>query len=107
MPSTTTTPKPVSKAAAPTTTLKQLAASLAEAHELPKKTTEALLNDLVSEITKRLKDGEKVRLNGLGILQVSQRAARIGRNPATGAEIQISASKKLTFKVAKEAKEAI
>lgn len=94
-------------AASPTVSLKQLAAGLAEAHEMSKKQSEAVLNDLVSAVTKHLKKGEKVRLTGLGILQVRKRAARMGRNPATGEAIKIKASKKLAFRAAKELKEAI
>ncbi|MEN0072902.1 HU family DNA-binding protein [Roseicella sp. DB1501] len=104
--SSTTTAKPAAKATT-TTTLKQMAVGLAESNDLPKKTVEAVLNGLVSEVMKRLQAGEKVRLTGLGILQVKKRAARTGRNPATGAEIQIAESKKLAFTAAKEAKEAI
>ncbi len=85
---------------------KQLAAKLAEAHELPKKTVEAIMADMTTNIIKHLKKGEKVRL-GLGILQVRKRAARMGRNPATGEAIKIKASKKLAFRPAKEVKEAI
>jgi len=108
--------KPAAKAAKPaaakaaataTVSLKQLAANLAEAHEMSKKQSEAVLNDLVGLVTKHLKKGEKVRLSGLGILQVRKRAARMGRNPATGAAIKIKASKKLAFRAAKELKEAI
>ena len=96
------------KAATPATiTLKHLAAALAEEHELSKKTAETILNDLVAKITKHLKKGERVRIVGLGILQVRKRAARIGRNPATGEQIQIKASKKVAFRAAKELKEAI
>jgi len=99
---------PAAKAAATTTvSLKQLAANLAESHEMPKKQSEAVLNDLVGLVTKHLKKGEKVRLTGLGILQVRKRAARMGRNPATGEAIKIKASKKLAFRAAKELKEAI
>ena len=73
------------KAATPTTvTLKHLAAALAEDHELSKKTAEAILSDMVTRITKHLKKGERIRIVGLGILQVRKRAARMGRNPATG-----------------------
>ncbi|MDO9713648.1 HU family DNA-binding protein [Paracraurococcus lichenis] len=106
MSSTTTIAKLAGKAS-PTTTLKQLAASLAEAHDFPEKTTEAVLNGLVSEVVQRLQASEKVRLTGLGMLQVEKRAARTGRNPATGFEIQIAESKRLAFTAAKEAKEAI
>ena len=98
---------PAAAKAAPTITLKHLAASLAETHEMPKKTSEAVLNDMVELVTKHLKKGEKVRITGLGILQVKKRAARMGRNPATGEAIKIKASKKLAFRPAKEIKEAI
>lgn len=96
------------KAATPATvTLKHLAAALAEDHELSKKQTEAILGDLVTRVTKHLKKGERIRIVGLGILQVRKRAARIGRNPATGEQIQIKASKKVAFRAAKELKEAV
>ena len=96
------------KAATPTTiTLKHLAAALAEEHELSKKQAEAILGDLVTRVTKHLKKGERVRIVGLGTLQVRKRAARTGRNPATGETIQIKASKKVAFRAAKELKEAI
>jgi DNA-binding protein HU-beta len=95
-------------AATPTTvTLKHLAAALAEEHELSKKQTETLLGDMVARITKHLKKGERIRIVGLGILQVRKRAARMGRNPATGESIQIKASKKVAFRPAKELKEAV
>ena len=68
---------------------------------------EAILNDLVSRITKHLKKGERIRIVGLGILQVRKRAARMGRNPATGEAIHIKASKKVAFRAAKELKEAV
>jgi len=90
-----------------TVTLKQIAAELAEGHDLPKKQAEAVLGDLVTLATRHLKNGDKIRLTGLGILQVQQRAARLGRNPATGEAIQIKASKKIAFRPAKELKEAV
>lgn len=96
------------KAASPATiTLKHLAASLAEEHDLSKKDAEAFLTDTVSKITKHLKKGERIRIVGLGILQVRKRAARMGRNPATGEAIQIKASKKVAFRASKELKEAV
>ena len=96
------------KAATPATvTLKHLAAALAEEHELSKKQTEAILGDMVARITKHLKKGDRIRIVGLGILQVRKRAARMGRNPATGEAIHIKASKKVAFRAAKELKEAI
>jgi DNA-binding protein HU-beta len=96
------------KATTPTTvTLKHLAAALADDHELSKKAAEAILTDMVGKITKHLKKGERIRIVGLGILQVRKRAARMGRNPATGEAIQIKASKKVAFRAAKELKEAV
>ena len=96
------------KAASPATvTLKHLAAALSEEHELSKKQTESILNDLVTRVTKHLKKGERIRIVGLGILQVRKRAARMGRNPATGEAIQIKASKKVAFRASKELKETI
>ena len=92
----------------PTTiTLKHLAAAIAEEQELSKKQAETILTDLVTMITKHLKKGERIRIVGLGILQVRKRAARMGRNPATGEAIQIKASKKVAFRAAKELKEAV
>lgn len=100
--------KATAKAATPTTvTLKHLAAALADDHELSKKKSEEILTDLIGRITKHLKKGERIRIVGLGILQVRKRAARTGRNPATGETIQIKASKKVAFRAAKELKEAI
>jgi DNA-binding protein HU-beta len=88
-------------------TLKHLAATLAEQHQLTKRAGEALLGELVQTITNHLKKGERVRIAGLGILQVRKRAARMGRNPATGEAIKIKASKKVAFRVAKDLKMAI
>jgi DNA-binding protein HU-beta len=88
-------------------TLKHLAATLAEEHQLTKKGGEALLTDLVGLITKHLKKGERIRIVGLGILQVRKRAARMGRNPATGEPIKIKASKKVAFRASKELKMAV
>ena len=102
--------QPATAAAKPkvnTVSLKHLAASLAESHEMPKKQAEALLGDLVNLVTKHLKKGERIRIVGLGILQVRKRAARMGRNPATGEAIHIKASKKVAFRAAKELKEAV
>ena len=90
-----------------TVTIKHLAANLAESHAMSKKQTEAVLGDLVGLVTKHLKKGDRIRIGGLGILQVRKRAARMGRNPATGEPIQIKASKKVAFRAAKELKESV
>lgn len=94
-------------AAKTTITLNQLAASLAEEHKLTKRAGRALLDDLIGLITKHLKKEERVRIAGLGILQVRKRAARMGRNPATGEVIKIKAGKKVAFRASKELKLAV
>ena len=90
-----------------TVALSKLAAELAEKHEMSKKATTELLNAFVDLTVKNLKKGHKVRITGLGIFQVRKRPARMGRNPATGEQIKIKASKKLAFRPAKEVKDAI
>jgi DNA-binding protein HU-beta len=97
---------PVAKTKRPVT-IKQLAATLAADYQLTKRAGEALLGDLVSTITEHLKKGERVCIAGLGILQVRKRAARMGRNPATGEAIKIKASKKVAFRAAKDLKMAV
>ena len=94
------------KASKPVTT-KHLAYTLADQHSLTKKQGTQMLEDLVGLITKHLKKGERVKIAGLGILQVRKRAARMGRNPATGEVIKIKASKKVAFRATKELKLAI
>jgi DNA-binding protein HU-beta len=90
-----------------TVTLKHLAETLSESHELPKKQVVAMLEDMVTTVTKHLKRGARIRIGGLGILQVRKRPARMGRNPATGEAIKIKASKKVAFRAAKELKESV
>jgi DNA-binding protein HU-beta len=90
-----------------TITLKQMAAELAETHGMPKKQTEEIVGDLMALATRHLKNGDKVRLTGLGILQVRSLPVRVGRHPSTGEVIQIKASKKIAFRAAKELKEAV
>ena len=90
-----------------TVTLKQFAAELAESHDLTKKLAEAVLGDLVALTTEHLRKGDKIRLTGLGILQVRARPARMGRNPATGEAVEIKASRKIAFRPSKELKEAV
>ena len=95
------------KSAQTTVTQKHLAADIAASHELSKKAGEAIMNDVIALLVKNLKKGARIRLAGLGVLQVRRRAARMGRNPATGEAIKIKASKKVAFRAAKELKESI
>jgi len=96
------------KAAAPTMlTLKHLAAGLAERHDMQKREAETIVTDVFARLVDHLKAGERVRIGGLGILEVKDRPARMGRNPATGEAVQIKASRKVAFRAAKELKSAI
>jgi DNA-binding protein HU-beta len=91
----------------PVVTLKHISAAMAEKQELPKKQVLELLEGFVEALTRNLKKGEKIRIPGLGIFVVAKRAARMGRNPATGEPIKIKASKKVRFRPAKDLKEAV
>ena len=93
--------------AASTVTKKHFTDALAKQHHLTKKQGREMLEDLICLITKHLKKGEQVKIAGLGILRVRNRAARVGRNPATGEVIQIKASKKVTFRPSLALKMAI
>ncbi len=96
------------KAPAPATiTLKQMAVDFAEKHDMAKKDADTMLNDVFGAVIEHLKSGDRVRIGGLGIIEVKDRPARMGRNPATGEAIEIKASRKIAFRAAKELKEAI
>ena len=97
----------VKRAVVDTVTLKHLAASLAESHSVPKSQMTSILTGMVESVGKHLKKGARIRIPGLGILQVRKRAARMGRNPATGEAIKIKASKKIAFRASKDLKEAV
>jgi DNA-binding protein HU-beta len=90
-----------------TVTLKQLAAPLAERHNVPKAQMNSILTGMVENVGKHLKKGSRIRIPGLGILQIRKRAARMGRNPATSEAIKIKASKKIAFRASKDLKEAV
>jgi DNA-binding protein HU-beta len=92
-----------------TVSTSQLIAAVATKHdELPKKVTKELITEFLNTIEEHLVKGQsKVRLDKVGIIQVKDRAARKGRNPQTGEEIKIPASKKVAFRAAKSLKEAV
>ena len=87
--------------------LKGIFEQLVEGHQLPKKLAQDLLAGMVESVTSHLKQGDRIRIGGLGTLEVRQREARTGRNPATGETMHIAASKKVSFRPAKELKEAV
>ncbi|MEI6087669.1 MAG: HU family DNA-binding protein [Bacteroidota bacterium] len=80
----------------------ELIAQIAEDAGLTKTQANAALDSFVDTVTKTLKKGDKVTLVGFGTFSVSKRAARIGRNPQTGATIKIKAKKVARFKAGKE-----
>jgi DNA-binding protein HU-beta len=88
-------------------TAKHLAASIADEHQIPQKQANAVVVSLIGLMTDHLKNGDRLRISGLGILEVKSRPARMGRNPATGEAIQIKASKKIAFRAAKELKASV
>ncbi|MEX3686169.1 HU family DNA-binding protein [Acinetobacter baumannii] len=85
----------------------ELIKHIASTASLTQAQTTAALNAFESGITKALATGEDVALIGFGTFTVKERAARTGRNPKTGEEIQIAAAKAPTFKAGKGLKEAV
>ena len=85
----------------------ELIAALAEKPEFSKKDAEKALNAFVDVINASLAKGEKVQLIGFGTFDVKKRPARVARNPRTGAEIKIAASKAPAFKAGKALKDKV
>jgi DNA-binding protein HU-beta len=85
----------------------ELVSSIAEEAGLSKASAARALDATTDAITSALKNGDKVTLVGFGTFSVKERAARTGRNPQTGATMQIKASKAPHFKVGKSLKEAV
>ena len=85
----------------------ELIAAIAEKTELYRKDAEKALKAFVDVVAEELKKGEKIQLVGFGTFEVSERAAREGRNPANGQPMQIAASKAPKFKAGKALKDAI
>lgn len=85
----------------------ELISAMAENANMTKVDTEKALKAFVDTVTEELKNGEKIQLVGFGTFEVAERAARTGRNPQTGKEIQIAASKSPKFKAGKALKTAV
>ncbi len=85
----------------------ELVSAMAEKANLSKKDAEAALAAFIGSVQDALKRGEKVQLVGFGSFEVRDRAARVGRNPQTGAEMKIEAAKIPTFKAGSSLKELI
>ncbi|MBE7106601.1 DNA-binding protein [Bacillus cereus] len=85
----------------------ELVKNVAEKVELSQKDAAVATQAVLDAITNALANGEKVQLIGFGTFEVRERAARTGRNPQTGEEMQIAAAKVPAFKAGKELKEAV
>ena len=85
----------------------ELVAAIAEKTELSKKDAEKALKAFTDVVAEELKKGEKIQLVGFGTFEVSERAAREGRNPQTGEAMQIAASKSPKFKAGKALKDLV
>ena len=85
----------------------ELVAAMAEQTQLSKKDAEAALKAFIDVVSEEMKKGEKVQLVGFGTFEVSERAAREGRNPATGESMVIKASKAPKFKAGKALKDLV
>ncbi len=84
-----------------------LVVALANKEQLSANKADLVVSAIIEQVTNALSRGETVSLLGFGSFNVSERAARTGRNPQTGAEIQIAASKAVTFKAGKALKDAV
>lgn len=85
----------------------ELVAAIAEQAELSKKDAEKALKAFTDVVAEELKKGEKVQLVGFGTFEVSERAAREGRNPQTGETMKIEASRTPKFKAGKALKDSL
>ncbi|MBI5789657.1 MAG: HU family DNA-binding protein [Candidatus Schekmanbacteria bacterium] len=84
-----------------------LVAKIAEDNGLSKAVAEGTLNSIMNGVRESLKSGDSVTLVGFGTFSVSERAARTGRNPQTGKEIEIAAKNVVKFKAGKGLKELV
>ena len=85
----------------------ELVATVAEQADISKKDAEKVLKAFVDVVTEEMKKGEKVQLVGFGTFEVSERAAREGRNPQAGKTMKIEACKAPKFEAGKALKDAV
>ena len=85
----------------------ELVASIAEKAELEKDDAKKALNAFIEVVGDELKKGEKIQIIGFGTFEVSERAAREGRNPQTGETMEIKASRNPKFKAGKALKDSL
>lgn len=85
----------------------ELVAAIAKKAELSKKDSDAVVKAFMEVVTEELAKGEKIQLVGFGTFETTERAAREGRNPLTGAPMKIAACKAPKFKAGKALKDAV
>ena len=85
----------------------ELVAAMAEKSQLSKKDAESALKAFIDVVSEEMQKGEKIQLVGFGTFEVSERAAREGRNPQTGETMTIAASKSPKFKAGKALKDVV
>ena len=85
----------------------ELVAAMAEKSQLSKKDAESALKAFIDVVSEEMQKGEKIQLVGFGTFEVSERAAREGRNPQTGETMKIEASKSPKFKAGKALKDMV
>ncbi|GAC1553406.1 MAG: HU family DNA-binding protein [Beijerinckiaceae bacterium] len=88
-------------------TARDIADRLAAGFEIPKSHASEYVAETIALVAQHLKNGGKVRLNGLGVFEVKKRPARKGRNPATGEPLRIRASRRITFSTARDLKSSL
>ncbi len=86
---------------------KELARLAAQKHEIPPAAAEKIVDTLLEAVTETLAAGGRVTLNGFGSFETRERSARTGRNPATGAPVEIPACRKAQFKPGKALRDAL
>ena len=85
----------------------ELVAAMAEKSQLSKKDAESALKAFIDVVSEEMQKGEKIQLVGFGTFEVSERAAREGRNPQTGETMTIAASKSPKFKAGQALKDLV
>lgn len=85
----------------------ELVGSVAEKAEVTKRDAEKVITAVFDVVEEALAKGEKVQLVGFGTFEVRDRAARTGRNPQTGEEIQIAATRVPAFRAGKSLRDSI
>lgn len=85
----------------------ELINAVAKTTELSRKDADKAVNAMIDVITEALRTGDKVQIVGFGAFEAKERASRLARNPRTGEEIEIPASKSVSFKVGKALKDEV